>query len=106
MHAPGRRCWGPVARLIEESFKAVGLCTKECASAPGAPQVTAAGLQIDGKQFELDGARFPFRGVTYGTFAARGDGEPYPERPRAKFDFTGIADAGFTVGAPLHAASG
>ena len=54
-------------------------------------------FESDGKQFELDGARFPFRGVTYGTFAARGDGEPYPERPRAKLDFTGIADAGFTV---------
>jgi GT2 family glycosyltransferase len=54
-------------------------------------------IRIDGKQFELDGARFRFRGVTYGTFAARGDGEPYPERARVKLDFTGIADAGFTV---------
>jgi cellulose synthase/poly-beta-1,6-N-acetylglucosamine synthase-like glycosyltransferase len=52
---------------------------------------------VDGKQFVNDGARFRFRGVTYGTFATREDGEPYPSRSQVKKDFEAIREAGFTV---------
>jgi glycosyltransferase involved in cell wall biosynthesis len=55
-------------------------------------------VRVDGKQFALDGARFPFRGVTYGTFAPRAfDGTRFPESHQVKRDFAGIADSGFTV---------
>ncbi len=54
-------------------------------------------VRVDGKQFSVDGRRFPFRGVTYGTFAPREDGTRFPERDRVKHDFSLIREAGFTV---------
>jgi hypothetical protein len=54
-------------------------------------------VRVDGKQFSRRGRRFPFHGVTYGTFRPREDGERFPERGPAKLDFHAIADAGFTV---------
>src|SRR5438094_384064 len=54
-------------------------------------------VRVDGKQFSLRGRRFAFRGVTYGTFRPREDGERFPERGPAKLDFHAIAGAGFTV---------
>ncbi len=61
-----------------------------------ASQVTDR-IRVDGKQFLRGGERFPFHGVTYGTFAPREDGERYPTRDRVKQDFASIAGAGFTV---------
>jgi len=43
-------------------------------------------VEIDGKQFKADGVRFPFRGVTYGTFAERPDGALFPESTRLRAD--------------------
>ena len=57
----------------------------------------AARVRIDGKQFSLAGRRFPFRGVTYGTFRPRQDGARFPCRDRMSRDFTAIRAAGFTV---------
>src|SRR2546421_11591116 len=54
-------------------------------------------VQLDGKQFALDGERFAFRGVTYGTFRPRDDGARFPEREQVKRDFSAMRDAGFTV---------
>ncbi|MBV9284810.1 MAG: glycosyltransferase family 2 protein [Acidimicrobiia bacterium] len=54
-------------------------------------------VRLDGKHFALRGHRFAFRGVTYGTFRPRDDGERFPERGPAKLDLVGIADAGFSV---------
>ena len=55
-------------------------------------------VQVDGKFFALDGRRFPFRGVTYGTFRPRGsDGSRFPERDGLKRDFSAMDEAGFTV---------
>lgn len=54
-------------------------------------------VQTDGKFFSLGGNRFPFRGVTYGTFIPRDDGELFPEREQIKRDFDQISAAGFTV---------
>lgn len=51
----------------------------------------------DGKQFALDGRRFRFAGVTYGTFAARSNGELYPDTRRVSADFEMMHDRGFTV---------
>ncbi|MGH9135626.1 MAG: glycosyltransferase, partial [Acidimicrobiales bacterium] len=53
--------------------------------------------RVAGKYFELDGRRFQPRGVTYGTFAARADGELFPEREQVKADFAAMRAAGFTV---------
>ena len=58
----------------------------------------AAGrVTVDGKQFACDGRRFPFRGVTYGTFRPREDGARFPDRQRIKHDFEAMREAGFTV---------
>jgi GT2 family glycosyltransferase len=62
------------------------------------PEVPLSGpIAVDGKHFTAGGRRFPFRGVTYGTFAPRGDGALFPERERLKRDFAGMNEAGFTV---------
>lgn len=55
-------------------------------------------VRVDGKQFALGDDRFQFRGVTYGTFAPRGqDGARFPETDQVKRDLSAIADSGFTV---------
>jgi glycosyltransferase involved in cell wall biosynthesis len=51
----------------------------------------------DGKFFTVGGDRFAFRGVTYGTFQPREDGELFPERDAIKRDFAEMSAAGFTV---------
>lgn len=54
-------------------------------------------VSCDGKQFAVDGRRFAFRGVTYGTFRPRDDGARFPERDRLKRDMSAMEEAGFTV---------
>src|SRR6185312_15498971 len=54
-------------------------------------------VQIDGKYFKASGARFRFRGVSYGTFAQRSDGALFPETEKVRADLASIAAAGFTV---------
>ena len=59
---------------------------------------SAARIRVDGKQFAAGGARFLYRGVTYGTFRPRSDdGARFPERSVIKSDFAAMRDAGFTV---------
>src|SRR6266446_3654065 len=58
---------------------------------------TRGRIEIDGKQFKADGRRFPFRGVSYGTFAERGDGALFPESEQLVADLEAIAAAGFNV---------
>jgi GT2 family glycosyltransferase len=57
----------------------------------------AARVRVDGKQFCVAGRRFPFRGVTYGTFRPRPDGARFPHRDRMARDFAAMRAAGFTV---------
>jgi glycosyltransferase involved in cell wall biosynthesis len=60
--------------------------------------VSRGRVAVDGKFFRLDGERFAFRGVTYGTFKPRSwDGARFPERGRMKRDLAAMRDAGFTV---------
>lgn len=55
-------------------------------------------VEVDGKFFAVDGRRFSFRGVTYGTFRPRdSDGARFPERDGLKRDFSAMNEAGFTV---------
>src|SRR6266705_6389719 len=54
-------------------------------------------IEVDGKYFKAAGARFPFRGVIYGTFAQRNDGALFPEIEQLRADLGSIAAAGFTV---------
>jgi O-antigen biosynthesis protein len=54
-------------------------------------------VTTDGKQFALGGKRFRFAGVTYGTFANRGDGHLYPATDQVLRDFAEMAARGFTV---------
>ena len=54
-------------------------------------------IEVDGKHFKAGDKRFPFRGVTYGTFARRADGALFPENARMRADMKAIAYAGFTV---------
>ena len=59
---------------------------------------TTGRVAVDGKQFAVNGERFAFRGVTYGTFRPRAeDGARFPERDDVKKDFALIVDAGFSV---------
>ncbi len=54
-------------------------------------------VQVDGKFFTRGGARFHFRGVTYGTFAPRADGARFREREQVKLDFAAMREADFSV---------
>ena len=65
----------------------------------GEPQMNPPGgrVRVRGKQFELGGEPFHFRGITYGTFAPRADGARYPEREQLKRDFAAMRASGFTV---------
>ena len=57
-----------------------------------------APVVVDGKQFAVDGERFIFRGVTYGTFEPRSsDGARFPEREQIKLDLGAMRHTGFTV---------
>jgi glycosyltransferase involved in cell wall biosynthesis len=51
-------------------------------------------VETDGKFLSVDGHPFHVRGVTYGSFSPRVDGEPYPERERVVTDFRSMAAAG------------
>jgi len=60
--------------------------------------VTDVRVATDGKFFRAGAVRFPFRGVTYGTFMPRSsDGARFPERERMARDLDAIAESGFTV---------
>src|SRR4051812_4127370 len=54
-------------------------------------------VRTDGKFFAVGSERFIVKGVTYGTFAEREDGELFPEREVVKRDFAAMRDAGFNV---------
>jgi ABC-type multidrug transport system fused ATPase/permease subunit/GT2 family glycosyltransferase len=54
-------------------------------------------VSVDGKFFARAGQRFAFRGVTYGTFRPRPDGERFPRTEQIAADAAQIAAAGFTV---------
>jgi glycosyltransferase involved in cell wall biosynthesis len=65
---------------------------------PEAEGARHARVVVDGKHFAVDGRRFPFHGVTYGTFRPRhGDGALFPPRRQIEHDFAAMRDAGFTV---------
>jgi O-antigen biosynthesis protein len=64
---------------------------------PGDRSRLALPVEADGKFFAAGGERFEFRGVTYGTFAPRGDGAPFPERERLERDLAKMRAAGFSV---------
>ncbi|HEY6934028.1 MAG TPA: glycosyltransferase [Marmoricola sp.] len=51
----------------------------------------------DGKHLTLGGAPYRVKGVTYGTFAPRRDGCPFPEPARLEQDLVAIAACGFTA---------
>jgi GT2 family glycosyltransferase len=54
-------------------------------------------VEVDGKFFAVGGERFEFRGVTYGTFAPRDDGAPFPEREQLERDMAAMRSSGFSV---------
>jgi glycosyltransferase involved in cell wall biosynthesis len=54
-------------------------------------------VRVDGKQFAVGDERFVLRGVTYGTFRPRADGERYPDPVVLRSDLATIAAAGFTA---------
>src|SRR5438067_13106512 len=56
----------------------------------GAAAESPVRVRTDGKFFALGDERFPFRGVTYGTFEAREDGALFPEREVVKRDFSAM----------------
>jgi glycosyltransferase involved in cell wall biosynthesis len=67
------------------------------ASATAPPPSAGARIRVDGKFFACAAERFPFRGVTYGTFRRREDGALFPDSATIASDFEQIAAAGFTV---------
>jgi glycosyltransferase involved in cell wall biosynthesis len=54
-------------------------------------------IQVDGKFFAAGAERFDFRGVTYGTFAPRGDQAQFPERGQLERDLAAMREVGFNV---------
>jgi glycosyltransferase involved in cell wall biosynthesis len=54
-------------------------------------------VSVDGKHLELEGRPYRVRGVTYGSFLPRLDGELFPDPSQVKRDFAGIEAAGMNV---------
>jgi glycosyltransferase involved in cell wall biosynthesis len=54
-------------------------------------------VTADGKHLSLGGSPFRIRGVTYGSFVPRLDGEPYPDPSQIKLDLTAMAAAGLNT---------
>ena len=49
---------------------------------------TSDGVRIAGKFLDVGGKRFLIKGVTYGTFSANDEGEPYPSHGQMKLELT------------------
>jgi glycosyltransferase involved in cell wall biosynthesis len=60
-------------------------------------EVVGGQVTVDGKFLARDGEPFRVRGVTYGSFAARADGQPFPDPHRVERDFVAIAAAGLNT---------
>jgi glycosyltransferase involved in cell wall biosynthesis len=61
------------------------------------PRAETGRVAVDGKHLELEGRLFRIRGVTYGTFRARSDGELFPEAAAVERDFRRMADIGLNA---------
>src|SRR5262245_9154067 len=61
------------------------------------PRAVASRVGVDGRFLVLDGRPFRVRGVTYGSFLPRDDGEPFPEAARVRDDFEAIVAAGLNT---------
>src|SRR5215471_381543 len=58
------------------------------------PDQRRARVVADGKHLSAGGTPFRIRGVTYGSFATRSDGEAFPNPDRVRSDFAMMAAAG------------
>jgi O-antigen biosynthesis protein len=66
--------------------------------ATSAPAVRSqARPKISGKLLQHRGERFLVKGVTYGTFRANEDGEPYPSMPQMREDFAQMLENGINT---------
>ncbi|MBO0681962.1 MAG: glycosyltransferase [Candidatus Dormibacteraeota bacterium] len=83
-------------------IRAGGWVTAEARAPVGVRPVTPARLgssrvTTDGKFLSLDDRVFRVRGVTYGSFAPRGDGAYFPETDRIRSDFAAMAASGLNT---------
>jgi O-antigen biosynthesis protein len=81
----------------EQNGHGARLSIPEVRARPKPAGPPSARVTVDGKFFSCGAERFPFRGVTYGTFRAREDGALFPGREAIADDMTRIAEAGFSV---------
>lgn len=54
-------------------------------------------IRAEGKHLSLDGSPFRVKGVTYGSFLARSDGQPFPEIRHLRADLRAMAKHGLNV---------
>src|ERR1051326_6126950 len=75
-----------------------GYAAADADIAPGLTLVRAPRrVSIDGTYLSVDDRPFHVRGVTYGSFAPRSDGELFPEEPRVRSDFRAMRDVGMNT---------
>lgn len=55
---------------------------------------SSSGPRVHGRFLNVNGKRFWIKGVTYGSFRANEDGEPFPSRLQVHDDFARMADTG------------
>jgi O-antigen biosynthesis protein len=70
---------------------------REWAAQPAEAPPTRERLGVDGKFLRVDGATIRIRGATYGSFARRGDGEPFPESSAVQADFRAMGAVGLNT---------
>jgi O-antigen biosynthesis protein len=82
----------PRADLPAERTVDRGPSQRRLSQGPGPERVRA-----DGKHLSLAGSPFRVKGVTYGSFAARADGQMFPRTERIQADLHAMASAGLNV---------
>jgi O-antigen biosynthesis protein len=84
-------------RSLESGLRAAQLSKARREAEPEMIAARRAAPRVAGKFLEVGGERFLVKGVTYGTFAANDEGEPYPPLAQMKDDFARMRDTGINT---------
>jgi glycosyltransferase involved in cell wall biosynthesis len=86
-----------ISKITAERSSTLERLLGHAAPLPPTKAYSAGRVCRDGKFLAVEGRPFRVKGVTYGTFAARDDGDLFPEPARLRDDLSAIAALGFNT---------